>query len=116
MKNNTLRKPLVYSALILILFSTLFYLIAGSPEATTFAAVKSSFAMIVLGLFRTIQWLFAMLLALTACLAFLFALFLGAVSIFDREIAAQMYRSLKTGLLDAVLPSAGQCCTCTSAQ
>ncbi|MCI5159673.1 MAG: hypothetical protein D3906_14850 [Candidatus Electrothrix sp. AUS1_2] len=114
MKNNTLQKPLVYSALVLILFSTLVYLIAGSHEATTFGALQSSFTLVVLGILRTIQWLVAMLIALTACLAFLFALFLGAVSIFDRETAAQMYGSLKNNLLDAVLPCTGQCCPCSS--
>ena len=111
MKNNTLLQPLVYSALILILFSTLFYLVASSPETTTFAALQNSFLMII---FRAIQWLIAMLIALGACLAFLFAIFLGAVSLFDREVAAQMYQGLKNNLLNTLTP--GQCCTCTSAQ
>ena len=114
MKHNTLLKPLIYSALVLILFSTLFYLVASSSETTTFGAVQSSCVMIVLGIFRSIQWLIAMLVALTACLAFLFTLFLGAVSLFDREIAAQMYQDLKSNLLNTLLP--GQCCTCTSGQ
>ena len=114
MKNNTLLQPLVYSALILILFSTLFYLVASSPETTTFAALQNSFLMIIVGIFRAIQWLIAMLIALGACLAFLFAIFLGAVSLFDREVAAQMYQGLKNNLLNTLTP--GQCCTCTSAQ
>ena len=112
MRNNTLLKPLIHSALILILLSTLFYMIASSPEATACGAIKSSFIIIVISFFSTIQWLTGMLIALIACLAFLFAIFLGAVAIFDLEIAAQMYRSLKTGLLDSVHPLIGQCCTC----
>ena len=114
MNNNTLLKPLVSSALILMLFSTLFYLIASSPETTTFAALQSSIVMMIVGIFRTIQWLIAMTIAMIFCLAFLFALFLGAVSLFDRAIAAHMYQGLKNNLLNALLP--GQCCTCASVQ
>ena len=114
MINNTLQKPVVYAALILTLFSTLFYLIASSPETTTFAALQNSFILIVVGIFRTIQWLIAMLIALMACLTFLFAIFLGAVSLFDRKVAVHMYQGLKKNLLNALLP--GQCCTCASAQ
>ncbi|CAK8725021.1 hypothetical protein KKHLCK_15655 [Candidatus Electrothrix laxa] len=91
MKNNMLTKPLIQSMLILVLPSLLLYLIASNPEAT----VWSSFGLIVIGILRTIQWVIAMTIALLACLAFLFALFFGAVALFDREVSAKMFGNLK---------------------
>ena len=91
MKNNMLVKPLIQSILILALPSLLLYLIASSPEAT----VWSSLGMIVIGGLRTLQWIIAMTLALIVCLAFLFAIFFGAVALFDREVSARMYGNLK---------------------
>ncbi|MGB5685897.1 MAG: hypothetical protein WBM35_08800 [Candidatus Electrothrix sp.] len=111
MKNNTLLKPLINSVIVLALFSMLMYLITGSPEAT----IWSSFGMIVMGVLRTLQWIIAMLLALLVCLAFLFAIFFGAVALFDREISSKMYGNLKTLLLSGLASFTGQCC-CTSAQ
>ncbi|MCI5139316.1 MAG: hypothetical protein D3922_13105 [Candidatus Electrothrix sp. AR1] len=91
MKNNMLVKPLIQSMPVLALPSLLLYLIAGSPEATAW----SSLGMIVLGGLRTLQWIIAMALALIVCLAFLFAIFFGAVALFDREVSARMYGNLK---------------------
>ncbi|MCI5124293.1 MAG: hypothetical protein D3925_07410 [Candidatus Electrothrix sp. AR5] len=106
MKNKMLLKPLINSVLVLALFSLLLYLIAGSPEAT----VWSSLGVIVMGVLRTLQWIIALLLALLVCLAFLFAVFFGAVALFDREISSKMYGNLKT-LLFSWLPSFTGCCT-----
>ncbi|RWX51627.1 hypothetical protein VU01_11053 [Candidatus Electrothrix marina] len=106
MKNNMLQKPLILSVLILTLLSTLIYLIAGNPEAT----VWSSFGLIIMGIFRTIQWIIAMTLALLVCLAFLFAVFFGAVALFDRNTSAKMFHNLKAFLLSGLLPFTGQCC------
>ncbi len=91
MKNNMFVKPLIQSMLILALPCLLLYLIAGNPEAT----VWSSLGMIIMGGLRTIQWIIAMALALLVCLAFLFALFFGAVALFDRDTSAKMYGNLK---------------------
>ncbi|MDU9047532.1 MAG: hypothetical protein Q3M30_01690 [Candidatus Electrothrix sp. Rat3] len=107
MKNNMLQKPLILSVLILSLLSTLIYLIAGNPEAT----VWSSFGLIIMGILRTIQWIIAMALALLVCLAFLFALFFGAVALFDRNTSAKMFHNLKAFLLSGLLPFTGQCCS-----
>jgi len=107
MKNNMLQKPLILSVLILTLLSTLIYLIAGNPEAT----VWSSFGLIIMGIFRTIQWIIAMTLALLVCLAFLFAVFFGAVALFDRNTSAKMFHNLKAFLLSGLLPFTGQCCS-----
>ncbi|MCI5209023.1 MAG: hypothetical protein D3910_09545, partial [Candidatus Electrothrix sp. ATG2] len=68
-----------------------------------------------LGILRTVQWLIAMALALLACLAFLFALFLGAVALFNREVSAQMYHNLKTTLLSSLIPLTEKCCSTTNA-
>ncbi|MCI5148744.1 MAG: hypothetical protein D3916_05025, partial [Candidatus Electrothrix sp. MAN1_4] len=56
-----------------------------------------------------------MTLALAVCLAFLFAIFFGAVALFDREAAAKMFQNLQESLPGWV-PSLPQgCCTsCTS--
>jgi hypothetical protein len=112
MKNNMLKKPLIQSVLILALPSLLLYLIAGNPEAT----VWSSLGVIIMGALRTIQWIIAMTLALLVCLAFLFAIFFGAVALFDRDTSAKMYGNLKTLLLSWLPPSTGQCCSCTCTQ
>ncbi|CAK8725019.1 hypothetical protein KKHLCK_15650 [Candidatus Electrothrix laxa] len=112
MKKNMLLKPLINSVLILALFSLLMYLITGSPEAT----VWSSLGAIVMGVLRTIQWIIAMTLALLVCLAFLFALFFGAVALFDRKTSAKMYGNLKTVMLSWLPSFTGQCCSSTSAQ
>ncbi|MCI5119940.1 MAG: hypothetical protein D3908_01860, partial [Candidatus Electrothrix sp. AUS4] len=111
MKNKTLLKPLLYSVLILILLGTMVYQIAGNPDASIFSSLASSIGMLFMGIVRTVQWLFAMLIALATCLAFLFALFLGAVALFDKAIAAQMYQNLKSTLLGAAGPLTGACCT-----
>ncbi|WPD22798.1 MAG: hypothetical protein SD837_21760 [Candidatus Electrothrix scaldis] len=111
MKNKTLLKPLLYSVLILILLGTMVYQIAGNPEASVFNSLASAIGILFMGIVRTIQWLFAMLIALAVCLAFLFALFLGAIALFDKVIAAQMYQNLKSTLLGATAPFTGACCT-----
>jgi len=110
MKKNTLLKPLLYSVLILILLGMMVYQIAGNPEASAFSSLVSSIGMLCKGTVRTVQWLCAMLLALAVCLAFLFALFLGAVALFDRTVAARMYGNLKANLLGAVRSFMGSCC------
>ena len=116
MKNNSLLKPLINSVLVLAVFSLLLYLIAGSPEATVWSSFWSALGIIVMGVLRTLQWIIALLLALIVCLAFLFAIFFGAVALFDGETSRKMYGNLKT-LLFSWLPSfTGQCCCSTSAQ
>ncbi len=112
MKKNMLSKPIIYSTLVLALFSLVLYQITGDPEAT----IWSSLGVIIMGVLRTIQWVIAMTLALLVCLAFLFAIFFGAVALFDKETSAKMYGNLKT-LLFSWLPSfTGQCCSSTSVQ
>jgi outer membrane murein-binding lipoprotein Lpp len=115
MKKNMLLKPLINSVLILGLFSLLIYLIAGSPEATVWSSLWSSLGMIVTGILRTIQWIIAMLLALLVCLAFLFAIFFGAVALFDKKTSVKMYSNLKTLLLSGLPSFTGQCCCCSTA-
>ncbi|MCI5164185.1 MAG: hypothetical protein D3917_19655, partial [Candidatus Electrothrix sp. AX5] len=83
-----------------------------NPEAT----IWSSFGIIVMGVLQTIQWIIAMTLALLVCLAFLFAIFFGAVALFDRNTSAKMYGNLKMLLLSGFPLSTGQCCSSTCAQ
>jgi predicted nucleic acid-binding Zn-ribbon protein len=107
MKNNILLKPLILSVLVLSSFSLLIYLIVGSPEASLW----SSLGTILVGIFRTIQWLLAMTLALAVCLAFLCAVFFGAVALFDRKVAAKMFQGLQESLPDWVPSLPEGCCT-----
>jgi predicted nucleic acid-binding Zn-ribbon protein len=111
MKNNTLIKPLILSMLVLAPFSLLLYLIASSPEAT----VWSSIGLMIMGIFRTIQWLLALIVALALCLAFLFAIFFGAVALFDREASAKMFQGFQDSLPDWV-PSLPEACCSSPAQ
>lgn len=112
MKNKNLSKPLILSVLILFLLSMLVYLIAGHSEGSTFSAVISSIGMLFMGIIRATQWLIAMSLALAVCLAFLFAIFLGAVALFNKDVSASMFNNLKTTLF-GWLP---QCTTENNAQ
>lgn len=93
MKNKTLLKPLLYSVLILILLGTMVYQIAGNPEASVFSSLASAIGILFMGIVRTIQWLFAMLIALAVCLAFLFALFLGAIALLTRQLRPKCIRT-----------------------
>lgn len=111
MKNNTLLKPLILSVLVLTAFSLSMYLIAGNPEATLW----SFLGMIIVGIFRTIQWLLALTIALALCLAFLFAIFFGAVALFDRESSARMFKNFLDSLPGWV-PSLPEACCSSSAQ
>ncbi len=111
MKNNMLYKSLISSILVLLAFSTLLYLVAGSPEATPW----SSLGAIIMGIFKMIQWLIAMTMALVICLVVLFAIFLGAVALFDRKAAASMFQNLMASL-PSWIPLCGEGCCSSSAQ
>ncbi|MCI5128336.1 MAG: hypothetical protein D3907_07505, partial [Candidatus Electrothrix sp. AUS3] len=102
---------LISSILVLLAFSTLLYLVAGSPEATPW----SSLGAIIMAIFKMIQWLIAMTMALVICLVVLFAIFFGAVALFDRKAAASMFQNLMASLPSWV-PLCGEGCCSSSAQ
>ena len=111
MKNNMLYKPLIFSIFVLFVFSTLLYMVAGSPEATLW----SSLGAIIMGIIKTIQWLIAMTMALVICLVVLFAIFFGAVALFERKAAASMLQNFMASLPSWV-PQCGVGCCSSSAQ
>ena len=120
MKTNMMRAPLIKSGLVLLLFVLLAYQTSASPEV----GVLGSLGLIIVGIFRLIQWSIAMVIALSACIAFLIGIFLFAASLVDKESAAEMYQATKTKvaqmlqpLLASIACAAGNgttCCTSTA--
>lgn len=91
MKENMMRTPLIKSAVVLLIFVLLAYLTSASPEGS----VLNSVGLIIIGAFRFVQWLVAMAIGLTFCIAFLIGIFLFAVSLVNKETAASMYAGVK---------------------
>lgn len=105
MKKNVLRKPLINSAIILGLLTLLLYLTSSSPEAT----VWSSMGLIIITVLRTLQWIIAITIGLLICIVVLFAIFFGALTLFDRGLSGQMYEEFLRILSDWFLPVKKQC-------
>ncbi|XOF33301.1 MAG: hypothetical protein ACL93V_15050 [Candidatus Electrothrix sp. YB6] len=108
MKNNTLQKPLINSAIILVLLTLLLHLTGSSPEAT----IWGSLGLVIMTVLKALQWLIGMTFAVLFCLLVLFAIFFGAVALFDPAVSSRMYNDLlqflKSQLL-AALSTSGQC-------
>lgn len=117
MKTNMMRAPLIKSGLVLLLFVLLAYQASASPEV----GVLGSLGLIIVGIFRLIQWSIAMVIALAACIAFLIGIFLFAASLVDKESAAEMYQATKRNVGELLRPvfasiacmcgQSGTCCT-----
>lgn len=100
MKTNMMRAPLIKSGLVLLLFALLAYQTSSSPEV----GVLGSLGLIIVGIFRFIQWSIAMVIALAACIAFLIGIFLFAASLVDKESAAAMYEATKRNVAELLRP------------
>lgn len=121
MKTNMMRAPLIKSGLVLLLFVLLAYLTSASPDG----GVLGSLGLIIVGMVRFIQWSIAMVIALAVSIAFLIGVFLFAVSLVNRETAADMYQATKTGVAELLRPvfasiaclagQSGSCCASTAA-
>ena len=100
MNANTMRTPLIKSAVVLLVFVLLAYLTSASPEGS----VLGSIGMIIIGAFRLVQWALAMAIGLAVCIAFLIAIFLFAVAMVNKETAASMYAGVKQSVAVLLAP------------
>ncbi len=100
MKENMMRTPLIKSAVVLLVFVLLAYLTSASPEGS----VLNSVGLIIIGAFRFVQWLIAMAIGLTVCIAFLIGIFLFAVYLVNKETAATMYAGVKRSVATLCAP------------
>jgi hypothetical protein len=100
MNANTMRTPLIKSAVVLLVFVLLAYLTSASPEGS----LLGSIGMIIIGAFRLVQWALAMAIGLTVCIAFLIGIFLFAVAMVNKETAASMYAGVKQSVAVLLAP------------
>ncbi len=100
MKTNVLRAPLIKSAVVLVIFSLLFYFTSTSPQGSVWASIGTIFIVI----FTTIQWAVALAIGLVVSLAVLIGIFLGAVAMFSQTSASRMYEGLQQTLLSWFTP------------
>ena len=116
MKTNMMRAPLIKSGLVLLLFVLLAYLTSASPDG----GVLGSLGLIIIGIVRFIQWSIAMVIGLAVSIAFLIGVFLFAVSLVNKETAADMYQATKIRVAEMLRPvfssiaclagQSGSCC------
>ncbi|MBM9538380.1 hypothetical protein [Desulfobulbus alkaliphilus] len=101
MKTNKMRTPLIISAAVLLVFSLLAYFTSATPEGGFFSSV----GLIIIGIFRFIQWTIAMIIGLTISIAVLIGVFLLCVAIANRQKAAEMYQNIKRSVMDLLAPA-----------
>jgi hypothetical protein len=100
MKTNVLRMPLLKAAGILVIFSLLVYFTSTDPDASVWTSIGTIFV----AAFTTVQWLLAMAIGLTVCIAVLIGIFLGAVAIGNPTAASSMYEGLRQDVLSYPAP------------
>jgi hypothetical protein len=100
MKPNVLQAPLIKSAIVLVIFSLLFYFTSSSPDGSVWGSIGSIFIVA----FRAIQWAFALAIGLIVSLAVLIGIFFGAVALVNLASASRMYEGLRQTLLDWFAP------------
>ena len=91
MTTNTLRKPLISTAVILAFLLAMLAIKIAHPEAT----LVDSFGLLILIMWHSLKWLFALSLGVLFCLIFLIGIFFGAVALASRKEAARMYGELR---------------------
>lgn len=119
MNANMMRTPLIKSGAVLLVLALLAYLTSASPEGS----VLNSVGLIIIGAFRFVQWLIAMAIGISVCIAVLIGIFLFGVSRVDRELAASLYSKTKVSVAALLAPlfagiNALKCqdSTCTQSQ
>lgn len=100
MKQNVLQAPLIKSAIVLIIFSLLFYFTSTSSDGGVWTSIGSIFIIA----FRTVQWALALAIGLIVSLAVLIGIFYGAVALFSPASASRMYEGLRQTLLTWFTP------------
>lgn len=101
MNNNILQKPLLNTAAVFAFFIGLLAVSLAYPEATLFESV----GLLIQALFRAVQLLIGLALAAAFCVAVLIGVFLGAVFLFNKEAAANMYAELRQTLAVWLAPA-----------
>ncbi|MCW5206753.1 hypothetical protein VU08_07470 [Desulfobulbus sp. F5] len=104
MKANALRKPLINTAVVLVFFIVLLSISIANPATTALG----SFGLIILAGLRALQLFVGLSVALIFCLAFLFAIFFGAVALANPDTAARMYGEFRQTLaawLGEIIPA-----------
>ncbi len=91
MKPNVLRVPLIKSAVVLVVFSLLFYFTSSSPGGSIWTSIGT----LCIGVFKTVQWAVGMAIGLTVSLVVLIGIFLGAVALASPASASRMYEGLR---------------------
>ena len=107
MKPNVLQAPLIKSAIVLVIFSLLFYFTSSSPDGSVWGSIGSIFIVA----FRTIQWAFALAIGLIVSLAVLIGIFFGAVALVNPASASRMFEGLRQTLLNWFAPLITLCKT-----
>ena len=100
MDANMMRTPLIKSGAVLLVLVLLAYLTSASPEGS----VLNSVGLIIIGAFRFVQWLIAMAIGVSFCIAVLIGIFLFAISRIDNELAASMYSKTKVSVAALLAP------------
>ena len=103
MKQNVLRGPLVKSAVVLVVFSLLFYFTSSTPGGSVWASIGT----LCIALFKTVQWAVGMAIGLTVSLVVLVGIFLGAVALADPASASRMYEGLRRTVISWFAPLLG---------
>ncbi|PIE68845.1 MAG: hypothetical protein CSA21_05425 [Deltaproteobacteria bacterium] len=101
MKTNLPSAPVVKSAIVVIVLVLLAYLTMTSPDGSLLSAISTFF----IGIFRTVQFFFALIVGLLISLAVLIGIFLAAVYGYRRETAQQMYAGLKKRVVELLVPA-----------
>lgn len=94
MNKHFLLAPVIKAGLLVLLLLVLLALKMQDPAITLVDAL----GLIVLTAFKAVQWAVAIILSLVFSLAFLIAVFLGAVALFNPETASAMYQKIRQHL------------------
>ena len=100
MKQNVLQAPLIKSAIVLVIFSLLFYFTSTTPEGSVWSSIGSIFIFV----FRTVQLAIGLAISLAFSLAVLIGIFFGAVALVNPASSSRMYEGLRQTLLDWFAP------------
>lgn len=101
MNNNILRKPLLNTATVFAFFIGLLAVSLAYPEASVFQSI----GLLIQAVLRAVQLLIGLALAAVVCVAVLIGVFLGAVFLFNKETAANMYAGLRQTLAVWLAPA-----------
>lgn len=100
MKTNAMRAPLIKAGGLLLVFVLLAYLTSVSPEG----GLLDSFGLMIIGVFRLVQWAIAMIIGVAVCIAALIGIFLFTVFLYDRETASDLAARTTIAIRELLAP------------